>query len=53
MTGALSEIGPCFVTASGDGTIRNPVGWTDAANMLFIECVALYPIRTMTAMADS
>lgn len=39
MLGAFFEIGPCTISEDGKTTSRNPYGWTDHANMLFIECV--------------
>lgn len=37
MMGAFFELGPCLITEDGDGTVRNPSSWTNAANMLFVE----------------
>ncbi|OAA67919.1 Peptidase S10, serine carboxypeptidase [Niveomyces insectorum RCEF 264] len=37
MLGLLEELGPCLINAHGNGTVHNPYGWNQAANLLFVD----------------
>ncbi|KAF9870599.1 hypothetical protein CkaCkLH20_11905 [Colletotrichum karsti] len=37
MTGVFYEIGPCLVNSEGNATTKNPLSWTNFANLVFID----------------
>ncbi|KAL1892602.1 hypothetical protein Sste5346_006887 [Sporothrix stenoceras] len=37
MLGMLEELGPCLINEYGNGTVYNPYGWNQEANLLFVD----------------